>query len=157
VIAASALSVIPETSEFRPASYATWASTRDEDDFDATGVIDYLKREGRDVVESLIHKYGESNPTPVALQEIESIAPWIECLPVSFVEYQSFRQLRENPKYIEILTFTTPVLADTNDLAFLEVWEEDGRYSNMGTWWWMQMRLVDGSWKPDWQQIHAIS
>ncbi|MEZ6096004.1 MAG: hypothetical protein R3C03_17570 [Pirellulaceae bacterium] len=121
---------------------------RDEDDFNASSVIKYLKREGHDVEETLVQKYGESSPEPIPLREIESIAPWIECLPESFVEYQSFRQLRENPKYIEILTFTTPVLTDTRDVAFLEVWEEDGRYSNMGTWWWMQMRLADGSWKP---------
>ncbi len=157
VIAASALSVIPDTFGFKTASYATWATTREEDDFDAARIIDYLKREGRAVEESLLQKYGESSPTQIPLLELSAMAPWIECLPASFVDYKSFQPLRKIPKYIEILTFTTPVFADSQDLAFLEVWEEDGRYSNMGTWWWMQMHRVDGAWKPDWQHVHAIS
>jgi len=157
VIAAAARSVILDPSELRHSSYATWLWTREESDFDSNDVTTYLRREGCGVNESLIQKYGELNREAVDLREIGSAAPWLECLRVPFINYGSFEQFRVAPKYDAIFTFTTPAINDSGDAAFLEVWEEDGRYSNMGTWSYIQMCLVDGKWKASWKQMHTIS
>jgi hypothetical protein len=103
------------------------------------------------VDESLLRSYARihKSHTAIDLRGVAEMAPWIECLDDPFVEYASFRKLRENPHYIGILTFTTPAISDNGDVAFLEVWTEDGRFAQMGTWWWVDMakRGLKGSCK----------
>jgi hypothetical protein len=159
LLVAAAECVVPNPEALKPRSFATWVSTRQDDDFDADSSIPYLRREGTDVDESLLRRYGRLHrmPNSVDLRGITSIAPWIECLDVPFVEYASFAKIRENPRFVEILTFTTPAVTESGDAAFLEVWTEDGRYPQMGLWWWIQMGRTDGRWTPVWKHMHAIS
>ena len=157
VIAASARTVIDNAAELDDASYATWATTRAVVDFDARRAVEYLEHQGCSVENSLLHQYARSQSTVIALHQIEAVAPWIECLPTRFVDYETLEQLRKVRTYVGILTFTTPAIAPGGNVAFLEVWVEDGRYSQMGTCWWIQLRLNNAQWEPDWRQIHAIS
>jgi hypothetical protein len=157
VIVAAALSVLPDRSELKPRSYATWHSTRTDDYFDAARALEYLKRERYAADESLLHRYGQPNQPPINLDNIASIAPWIESLGIPFVEYTSFAKIRKVPRYIGILTFTMPVISEAGEAAFVEVWTEDGRYSQMGMWWWIQLRFEEGTWTSDWRHVHAIS
>jgi hypothetical protein len=151
------LSVLPSNSELKPASHATWLATRTDDNFDAARVIGNLKRARHFVDESLLQQYGQSGQPPINLKEVSLLAPWLESLSFPFVDYESFAKIRDKPRYVSILTFTTPAIACTGDVAFLEVWTEDGRHANMGAWWWIQMRLDEGIWKSDWKHIRAIS
>lgn len=133
MLAAAAESVVWEKPEtLRPASYATWDFTCPEDEFDLATAIPYLRREGYDVDEELLCSYSQQNRKPIGTRGISLVAPWIECVGLAFVDYASFRQLGETPRYVGILTFTTPVISERGDSAFLEVCTEDGRYAQVG-------------------------
>lgn len=159
LLAAAATDIVGSAANLAPLSCATWCETRHDDDFDADSAIKYLRVEGRDVDESLIHAYQEvhRHHTSVSVSEITTFAPWIDCLNRAFVEYASFRPLRVEPRYIEIITFTTPAISDDGTLAFLELWTENGSHAQMGVWWWLQMRRTDGPWTLHWKHMHAIS
>ena len=157
ILISAAESVLPDPATLQPSSYATWASTRREDEFDAASVIRYLRREGHEPHEALLTQYGKLSRNVIGLREINTFAPWLECVGTRFVNYASFQQLRETPRFVEILTFTTPAVSPARDLAFLEVWTEDGRYPEMGMWWWIHLRYTKEGWRPDWRHIHAIS
>ncbi len=159
LLVAAAEHVIPTETAREPNSYATWRATRHDDEFDAESSIRYLRREGNNVDDALLHRYTQihADHTAIDLRELPTIAPWIDRLDDAFIEYASFRKLRETPRYIEILTFTTPAISENGELGFLELWTEDGRYAQMGCWWWVQMRLKDGRWTLDWMNMHSIS
>jgi hypothetical protein len=159
LLAAAAEHVIPTQSVRKPNSYATWRATRHDDEFDAESSIRYLRSEGIDVDDRLLRRYAQvhADHNGITLQELPKIAPWIDRLDEPFIEYASFRKLRETPRYIEIITFTTPAISEDGESGFLELWTEDGRYAQMGSWWWVQMRLKDDNWTVDWMNLHAIS
>ena len=159
MLTAAAVDNVGGTPDPRPLSYATWNETRHDDEFEPDSAIRYLRSEGHDVDESLLHAYfnvhRQHEPSP--LSDIAAVAPWIECLDDAFVDYQSFKPLRKNTRYSEILTFSTPAWSDDGTLAFFELWTENGRYAQMGFWWWVQMRLTDSGWMLDWKNMHSLS
>lgn len=158
-LAAAAEYVVPNQTARKPNSYATWIATRHDDEFDAESSIRYLRSEGIDVDDQFLRRYAQvhADHHAITLQELPKIAPWIDRLGDPFIEYASFRKLRETPRYIEIITFTTPAFSEDGELGFLELWIEDGRYAQMGSWWWIQMRLQNCRWIVDWMNLHAIS
>jgi hypothetical protein len=152
--------LIDEASRQTPKSYATWNETTQDEEFEhPESTSKYLRGEGFEVDEELLFAYRDvhRHHTPVALAEIAKRAPWLACLDVAFVNYQSFRPLRVHPEYRGIITFTTPAVARNGKLAFLELWTEDGRYAQMGFWWWLQMRMTDDKWSVEWKHMHALS
>jgi len=159
LLVAAAEHVIPSEAQRKPKSYATWRETRQDDEFDVESSIQYLRNEGDHVDERLLHRYAQIhlNHTAFDLREITTIAPWIDRIADPFVDYASFRKLREAPRYIEVITFTTPAISENGEVGFLELWTEDGRYAQMGFWWWVQMRRKDGRWALDWMNMHSIS
>jgi hypothetical protein len=159
LLAAAAEHVVPSDRARKPLSYATWNATRQDDEFDLESTCRYLTAKGINVDEALLRRYARIHESHVAIDlcGLTAIAPWIECLDEPFVEYSSFRKLRETPRYVEILTFTTPAISEEGDSGFLEVWTEDGRYAQMGSWWWIQLQLKYGRWTLDWMNIHAMS
>lgn len=143
-----------------PASrYCTWKTTRWDDDFDFPTTLRYLRAEGDDPDEMLLQRYAalHKQHKPIDLSGIHELASWIDALEDDFVNYSSFRRVRAAFTYSKIVTFTTPAISESEDLAFLELWTEDGRYAQMGYWWWLQMRLTNGSWRVDWKNMHAMS
>lgn len=160
MLVAAVVDYIGDSSSARDLSYATWRETRHKDDFNPKLTNRYLRSEGCEVNEQLLHTYSEIHHhyhSPVLLTNITKQAPWIDCVDQAFVNYDSFESLRTNPKYVEIFTFTTPAFTNDRRIAFFELWAEDGRYSQMGSWWWVQMRLSDSGWKVDWKSMFAIS
>ncbi|MBL8872485.1 MAG: hypothetical protein JNK90_22100 [Planctomycetaceae bacterium] len=137
----------------------TWRTTRWDDDFDLSSTLRYLRAEGDDPDELLLQRYAALHEQHITidLAGIGKQASWIELLEDEFVDYASFRHIRETNAYSTIVTFTTPAISDSKDLAFLELWTEDGRYAQMGCWWWLQMRLTSRGWNVDWKNMHAMS
>lgn len=159
MLAAAANDVIGNHENATPKTFATWKETRHDDDFELHSTIAYLRSEGHEVDESLLSAYAELhlNHSPLLLAGMPDITPWLICLDRVFDDYDSFAPLRVEPRFIEIFTFTTPAFSNDRKLAFLEVWTEDGRYAQMGFWWWLQMRSTGGVWSVDWKNMHAIS
>ncbi len=159
LLVAAAEHVIPSETARETKSYATWRATRHDDDFEVESSIRYLRTEGDGFDELLLRRYAQlhANHTAIDLGELPTVAPWIDRLDDPFVEYASFRKLRESPRYVEIITFTTPAISENGKVGFLELWTEDGRYAQMGFWWWVQLRLKDDRWTLDWMNMHAIS
>ncbi|MFM7517889.1 MAG: hypothetical protein ACKO3V_13180 [Pirellula sp.] len=143
-----------------PASrYCTWKTTRWDDEFDLPTTLRYLRAESDNPDELLLQQYADLHKQhePIELAGIHTLAPWIDSLEHDFIDYSSFRLTRENMTYSTIATFTTPAVSESNDQAFLEVWTEDGRYAQMGFWWWLQLRFTRTGWIVEWENMHSIS
>jgi hypothetical protein len=146
IFVAAAESIVPAPTTSKPDAYATWMSTREDEFFNAESSARFLRRAGTTVDDSLLQQYAQVNrrSDPVDLRGITLVAPWIACLNVPFIDYSSFRKFREPPRYEGILTFTTPAISAPGDVAFFELWTEDGTYAQMGSWQWVQMRCKHG-------------
>ena len=159
LLIAAATTTISDIQILKPRSYATWKETRRDLEFDSDGTLQFLRKNGHDVKDSLIHKYRDIHKKhkPISLSGISKLAPWLHSLDESFKSYSSMRALRRVTKYTEIMTFTTPAVSSDGTVAFLELWTEDGQYAQMGSWYWLQMRLKNHAWFLDWRPMHSIS
>lgn len=142
-----------------PRTYATWQETRRDDLFEPHATISLLRAKRFAVHDELLIAYAaiQKQHTPLSLAKINKLLRWLTAVNTAFVGYQSFVPLRAEARYIAIFTFTTPAFSQDGNLAFLEVWTEDGRYTRMGAWWWLQMRLTSTGWSVDWKYMHAMS
>ena len=159
MLATAAREVVVGHAKASPLFYATWSETTRDPDFEPKSTIRLLRSEGCDVDDSLIHRYAELHQehSTISLIGIDEFAPWLIGLDRTFVDYDSFRSLRAEFRFVEVLTFTTPAVSDDGRCAFLEIWTEDGRHSHRGCWYWLQLRRADFGWKLDWKNLHALS
>lgn len=155
----AAAEFLPIATPQKPKSYATWCETCHDSQFEVESTIRYLRRKRIECDELLLHQYAQThaNHTAFDLRRITKIAPWIDRLDDSFVNYASIRKLHKASCHVGIITFTTPAISKTGDVGFLEVWTEDGRKPQMGSARWLQLRRKQDRWTLDWMHMFRIS
>jgi hypothetical protein len=158
VVAAAARSP-SETSDRDSKKSATWPTTFPPEEFhtgrfSVESVRNSLQSQGNEIDFELLQSYAVPNRPVISLRRIGKFADWIK--PLSDPS-QSFREVRETQEFAQLLRFTTPAISADGTKAFLEIHQEDGAYSQMGSGYFVLVENTGTYWRTKWVCMHWFS
>jgi hypothetical protein len=138
---------------------ATWPTTFQTEEFhvgrfDVDSTKSFLQSKGHEIDLELLQSYAMPNRPVISLRRIGKFADWLKPLPDQSL---SIRQVRETQEFGQLLKFTTPSISADGTKAFLELWQEDGTYPQMGSGYYVLVENSGTYWRTKWAHMCWLS
>jgi len=148
VLAAAARSP-SDASERDSKKSATWPTTFPTEEFhvgrfDVESTRSFLQSEGHEIDLKLLQSYAVPNRPVISLRRIGKFADWLKPIADSNL---SMRQVQETQEFAQLLKFTTPSISADGTKAFLQLWQEDGTYPQMGSGYYVLVKNTGTYWR----------
>ncbi len=159
IVLAAASRSPEQTSDRGPKKTATWPSTFQTEEFhvgrfSAESVRGYLLSAGHEIDLDLIQSYAVPDRPVISLRRIGKFADWLKPLSDQSL---SIRHVQETQEFAQLLRFTTPAVSPDGTKAFLELWQEDGTYPQMGSGYYVLVENTGIYWRRKWAHMCWLS
>jgi hypothetical protein len=159
-IVLAAASRSPEnTSDHGSKKAATWPDTFQTEDFhvgrfEVESTRSFLQSEGHEIDLELLKSYAVPDRPVISLRRIGKFADWLKPLSDQSL---SIRQVQETQEFEQLLRFTTPAISADRTKAFLQLWQENGTYPQMGSGYYVLVENTGIYWRRKWAHMCWLS